>query len=88
MISREVKVKSKVGLHARPAAIFVQTANNYSSDISVEKNGKKVNGKSIMGIMSLGVANGENIVITVNGLDEKEAMEGLLSILENTLSDY
>ena len=70
MVKKEVAVNNKIGLHARPAAMFVQRANKYESDVFVEKNTKKVNGKSIMGIMSLGVAKNECISIIIDGPDD------------------
>lgn len=83
MISKKAIVKNKVGLHARPAAIFVQTANKYLSDIYVEIDNKRVNAKSIMGIMSLGVSQGTEITIIARGEDEKKAIEDLVYVLEN-----
>jgi len=88
MIKKELEIINKVGLHARPAAMFVQMANKYTSDVYVEKDSKKVNGKSIMGIMSLGVARGEKIVIITDGPDEEEAMEGITNLIEKTLKDF
>ena len=88
MLRKELDVRSKIGLHARPAALFVQTANKFSSDVFVEKDTKKVNGKSIMGIMSLGVAKNEKITIIIDGPDEEEAMESLTRLIEQTLLEY
>lgn len=85
MLSKKVVVKNKTGLHARPAALFVQTAGRFLSDITVEKDNKKVNAKSIMGIMALGVSQGEEIIITARGEDEKEAIETLIDLVQNKL---
>lgn len=85
MISKKSIVKNKIGLHARPAALFVQAANKYISDIYVELDNKRVNAKSIMGIMSLGASQGTEITITARGEDEKEAVEYLVNVLENQL---
>ena len=71
------------GLHARPAAKFVQEANKYESDIEIEFCGDRVNGKSIIGIMSLGAYAGENLTIIANGQDEKKAVEDLISFLQS-----
>lgn len=71
------------GLHARPAAKFVQKANKYESDIEIEFCGDRVNGKSIIGIMSLGAYAGENLTIIANGQDEKKAVEDLISFLQS-----
>lgn len=87
MESRKLVLNNEVGLHARPAALFVQTANKFLSDIYIELNGRKVNGKSIMGVMSLGVFQGEEITIIARGEDEKEAVEELAELLQNKLND-
>ncbi len=83
LIERQVEVKLKTGLQARPAALFVQEANRYSSDIFLEKGTKKVNAKSIMGIMSLAISAGTTITIKIDGKDENEAMAGLVAFVEN-----
>lgn len=82
---RKVVLKNEAGLHARPAAIFVQTANKYLCDVYIELDNKRVNGKSIMGLMSLGVFQGEEISIITKGEDEKEAMEDLMDLIENRI---
>lgn len=82
MVEKTVVVKRKSGLQARPAALFVQEANRYNSDIFIEKEGKKVNAKSIMGIMSLAVGSGREITIIVDGKDEAEALSALISFVE------
>ncbi|MDN4526219.1 HPr family phosphocarrier protein [Fictibacillus fluitans] len=77
MIEKQVTVQLKTGLQARPAALFVQEANRYNSEVFVEKDGKRVNAKSIMGIMSLAIGSGVDITISVSGHDEEEAIKGL-----------
>jgi catabolite repression HPr-like protein len=77
MLVKQVEVKLKTGLQARPAALFVQEANRFSSDIFLEKDGKKVNAKSIMGLMSLAVSTGTEINIIADGTDEQNAIEAL-----------
>lgn len=86
MQSQMVMIKSKFGLHARPGALFVQTAGKFFSDIYVEMGDKKVNAKSIMGIMALGASNGDEITIIAQGEDENEAVKTLIDLLENKLS--
>lgn len=86
MQSQMVMIKSKLGLHARPGALFVQTAGKFFSDIYVEMGDKKVNAKSIMGIMALGASNGDEITIIAQGEDENEAVKTLIDLLENKLS--
>ncbi|OYD08164.1 HPr family phosphocarrier protein [Paludifilum halophilum] len=81
MAEKTVTVNLKTGLHARPAALFVQEANKYSSEVFVSKENKKVNAKSIMGIMSLAVSNGSDIVISAEGADADEAVEALTAIV-------
>jgi len=81
MVSQRVTVKLKTGLQARPAALFVQEANRYSSDIFVEKDDKKVNAKSIMGIMSLAIGAGKEVVISAEGSDAEEAVASLIAFV-------
>lgn len=85
MVKKTITVKNKTGLHARPAALFVQTAGKFLSEITVKKDDKEVNAKSIMGIMALGVSQGNEITIIARGEDEKEAIEALVDLLENKL---
>lgn len=80
-----LKLNNPDGLHARPAAIFVQQANKYESDIEIEYQGHKVNGKSIIGIMSLGAFHGEEISIIAKGIDEKEAIKGLSELINDEM---
>lgn len=82
MLEKQVKVLLKTGLQARPAALFVQEANSFSSDVFLEKNGKKVNAKSIMGLMSLAVNSGTDIKLIVEGNDEDEALEALTAFVQ------
>ena len=83
VIERSVVIKNKQGLHARPAALFVQIANKFSCDISISKGKQKVNGKSIMGIMMLEAGAGSKILISANGEDAQEAVKELESLLLN-----
>jgi catabolite repression HPr-like protein len=77
LVERKVKVLLSTGLQARPAARFVQEANRYSADIFLEKDGKRINAKSIMGLMSIAVASGEEIVLIADGSDEQDAINEL-----------
>lgn len=81
MTKRPVVVKLKTGLHARPAAFFVQEANKFSSEVSVEKDGKKVNAKSIMGIMSLAISSGTEVYISAEGSDAEQAVNALVDLV-------
>lgn len=88
-VEKKIVIKNKSGLHARPAALFVQIANKYDSDISVRKGRQKVNGKSIMGIMMLAAEKGSRITIVAEGDDAKEAVRELEAILlSETIEDY
>ncbi len=88
MYEKTVKIVNDIGLHARPASLFIQEAIRYSSDIEVVKGDKKYNGKSIMGILSMGAAKGEEVIIRAIGDDEEEAVNALASLIENKLSEY
>ncbi|KPN97874.1 HPr family phosphocarrier protein [Lysinibacillus sp. ZYM-1] len=83
MIERRVQVKLKLGLQARQAALFVQEANRFSADIFLEKDEKKVNAKSIMGVMSLAVAKGTEVTLSSEGNDAEQAVSALATIIEN-----
>ncbi|WP_066175429.1 HPr family phosphocarrier protein [Bacillus marinisedimentorum] len=82
MVERQIVVELESGLQARPAALFVQEANRFDSDVFVEKDGKKVNAKSIMGIMSLAVASGAEVTLQADGKDEEQAVEALSAFVE------
>lgn len=82
MVEKKVEVRLKTGLQARPAAIFVQEANKFSSDVFLEKEGKKVNAKSIMGLMSLAISNGSVITLIADGNDEAEAIKALANYVQ------
>ncbi|MDI6603916.1 MAG: HPr family phosphocarrier protein [Thermoanaerobacteraceae bacterium] len=87
MIEKTVEIKNKTGLDARPAALFVQTASKFSSQIWVEKDNKKVNAKSIMGIMSLGVGESDTIKIIADGSDEQEAIKSLINLIDSKFGE-
>ncbi|MBM7606027.1 catabolite repression HPr-like protein [Metabacillus crassostreae] len=82
MVEKQVEVKLKTGLQARPAALFVQEANRFTSDVFLEKDGKKVNAKSIMGLMSLAVSSGSVIKLIADGNDEQEAVDTLATYVQ------
>ena len=81
MICREVEIVNRLGLHARAAAKFVQTAQHYGSTVQVSRGGKQINGKSIMGVMMLAAAQGSTIAITADGPDEDAAIEALVDLV-------
>ncbi len=80
-IEKKITIKNKSGLHARPAALFVQIANKFDSDISVTKGRQKVNGKSIMGILMLAAGRGQTVIIGANGSDAEDAVRELSELL-------
>ena len=77
------QVQNQVGLHARPATFFIQKANEYKSSIWVEKEERRVNAKSLLGVLSLGILGGNNIKIIADGADEQEAVEGLAKLVDS-----
>ena len=83
MFVREVEVKNQVGLHARPATFFIQKANEYKSSIWVEKEERRVNAKSLLGTLSLGIVGGTPIRIIADGSDEQLAVDGLTKLIES-----
>ena len=85
MVEKQVEVRLKTGLQARPAAIFVQEATQFSSEVYLEKDGKKVNAKSIMGLMSLAISSGTIITLSAEGKDEQKAVEYLTAFVEKEM---
>lgn len=86
-IEKVFVVANKLGLHARPAALFVQTANRFDCDIEVTKEGETVNGKSIMGIMTLAAESGSEINIRFSGADANEAFKALTELFESNFGE-
>ena len=86
MYLKEVVVQNQVGLHARPATFFIQKANEFKSSIWIEKDERKVNAKSLLGVLSLGITKGISITISAEGQDEKEAVEGLVNLISSNFS--
>lgn len=84
---RELIVTNKLGIHARPAAMFVKTANRFDCEIFVEKDGEKVNGKSIMGLMMLAAGPGSKIIVTVQGKDGHAALEEIEALLKRKFDE-
>ncbi len=83
MVQKEFTINNKLGLHARPAALFVKVSNRYHSDIWVEKDDEQVNGKSIMGLMMLAAGHGSRVVVTAEGEDAEKAIEGIEELIES-----
>ncbi|NBI07401.1 HPr family phosphocarrier protein [Senegalia massiliensis] len=85
MKNLEIELTNETGLHARPASLFIREASKYTSDIVVVKDGTEYNGKSIMGILSMGATKGDKLNIKIDGSDEEEAYEGLKNLFENEI---
>ncbi len=87
MVSKEVVINNQVGLHARPATFFIQKANEFKSSIWVEKEDRRVNAKSLLGVLSLGIVKGTPITIIADGADENEAIETLSALIDADFSE-
>ena len=87
MISRDVTIKNNVGLHARPATFFIQKANSYKSSIWVEKDERRVNAKSLLGVLSLGIMGNTQIRIIAGGPDEEQAVDELVKLVESGFAE-
>jgi phosphocarrier protein len=85
--TREVTVTNRLGVHARPAAMFVKAANKFASDITVEKDGEQVNGKSIMGLMMLAAGLGSKLIISAEGPDAEAAVRELESLFQRKFDE-
>ena len=87
MYMKEAVVNNQVGLHARPATFFIQKANEYKSSIWVEKDERRVNAKSLLGVLSLGIVKGTAITLIADGTDEKDAVEALAELISSNFSE-
>ena len=87
MISREVTIKNNVGLHARPATFFIQKANSFKSSIWVEREDRRINSKSLLGVLSLGIVKGMTITLIADGPDENEAVDGLAALVDTGFNE-
>ncbi len=86
-VKKEFLILNRLGLHARPAALFVKTANQFSCDVLVEKDGEKVSGKSILGLMMLAAGFGSRLTVHVNGLDASRALSELEALISGRRFD-
>ncbi|MBQ4617886.1 MAG: HPr family phosphocarrier protein [Clostridia bacterium] len=87
MFVKDVMVQNQVGLHARPATFFIQKANEFKSSVWVEKEERRVNAKSLLGVLSLGIVGGTEIRIIADGADEEEAVEALVALVQSGFAD-
>ena len=87
MCVKDVVIQNQVGLHARPATFFIQKANEYKSSIWVEKDERKVNAKSLLGVLSLGITKGTSINIIADGSDEEDAVNTLVNLVASNFTE-
>lgn len=87
MITKEVVINNQVGLHARPATFFIQKANEFKSSIWVEKDERRVNAKSLLGVLSLGIIKGTAVTIIADGVDEEAAISTLAELIDSDFSE-
>ena len=87
MVTKEVVINNQVGLHARPATFFIQKANSYNSSVWVEKEDCRVNAKSLLGVLSLGIVQGMTVTLIADGSDENEAVEGLCALINSAFAE-
>ncbi|HUX19846.1 MAG TPA: HPr family phosphocarrier protein [Spirochaetia bacterium] len=87
MVSRTITIRNRAGIHARPAALIVQTANQYGAQVFFEKDTNRINGKSIMGIITLGATYNSTLTLITDGQDEKEALEAIALLFENKFEE-
>ena len=87
MISKEVVINNQVGLHARPATFFIQKANEFKSSIWVEKEDRRVNAKSLLGVLSLGIVKGTVVTLIADGADEDEAISTLSALIDSDFNE-
>ena len=87
MFVKDVTVENQVGLHARPATFFIQKANEYKSSIWIEREDRRVNAKSLLGVLSLGIIGGTAIRVIADGADEQDAVEGLIKLVQSGFND-
>ena len=87
MVSKEVVINNQVGLHARPATFFIQKANEFKSSIWIEKEDRRVNAKSLLGVLSLGIVKGTPMTIIADGVDESAAIATLAQLVDSEFSE-
>lgn len=87
MLEKKLKIPNKMGLHARPAALFVQTANKFDSEVRLTKDGIEANGKSVMGLMMLAAEYGSEVILRVWGDDEERACAGIEALFKNKFTE-
>ena len=87
MITKEAVINNQVGLNARPATFFIQKANEFKSSIWIEKDERRVNAKSLLGVLSLGIVKGTTVTLVADGADEQEAIDTLTALINSDFSE-
>ncbi|MFP4081300.1 MAG: HPr family phosphocarrier protein [Candidatus Aminicenantes bacterium] len=87
MVERKVTIKNKLGLHARAAVKFVNLANRFASSVKIEKDGDEIDGKSILGILTLAATQGTEIILRISGNDEKAALKALVRLIDSKFQE-
>ena len=87
MVSRDITIVNDVGLHARPATFFIQKANSFKATIWLEEGGRRINAKSLLGVLSMGIVKGTAVTLIADGEDEDEALNGLEHLIVSELND-
>ena len=87
MITKEAVINNQEGLHARPAVFFIQKANEFKSSIWIEKDERRVNAKSLLGVLSLGIVKGTTVTLVADGADEQEAIDTLTALINSDFSE-
>ena len=87
MTQKEVTITNNIGLHARPATFFIQKANTFKSAIWIEKDERRVNAKSLLGVLSMGIAKGMTVTLIADGQDEKNALEALVMLVQTGFAE-
>jgi phosphocarrier protein len=88
MISRDIMITNTSGLHARPATFFIQKANSYKSTVWIEKDDRKISAKSLLGVLSLGIAQGMTVTLIADGQDENDAIDGLFNLIDTGFAEF
>ena len=88
MVSRDITIINNIGLHARPATFFIQKANTYKASIWIEREDRKINAKSLLGVLSMGIAQGMTITLTAEGEDEEKAINGLVELINTGFTGF
>ena len=87
MVKHNVTITNNIGLHARPATFFIQKANSFKASIWIEKDDRKVNAKSLLGVLSMGIAKGMTVTLVAEGADEAAAIDGLVELVQNSFAE-